>query len=614
MASTVDEALPMTDSSDFAFQHSSPLSLRHPSTFSSPPAPPLSNPYDDETTSDELHDTSERVIRPSESITHHHALSSADRRLSGHSSISSFPASVLHHDQQRTPSRLSHHERHDSFGKAVSPRRHKGLSTAFRNPSSVMEMQLNDDTGDETESVVSHHVRSGSRMSVRSHGSSHSSPSKRGTRSVGSSPKKGSGLRKEFPLVLLHCTLLPPANNWVSPTCPKELFAALLPDGYRQRWIQLHDKLSSAEVKLRGILLPHPQDDYELLEERLLEALELESPRIQGSHFDDKGADSGFEDGSQSESDADDKCPDCGKQIGKRERKWEIKVFAANGLMRGAAWTAAWRDMEKVDVQVDVFMPEDVRREVNTRLEALQAAEEEAQMEEEAASTTAAQHEPRGSAHELPRERTRPDEPYQQRAQPQAHDSSARSPRASSAIELLLQDRKNIVILLLSIVVAVYAIILPRIGQFNEPSSVLASHTGAQAVSPVANTATWSTTGILQEVPPIPVATANHRLSMHEPANRPSGPATKPAEVLNTETIGKHIPIDEAAPLAAASDNTDNTRASPIVNLAPDSRDNEHEIGHEMQPPDAVAELQRELSNKEEQVFITQDGEDRRER
>jgi hypothetical protein len=479
-----------------------------------------------------------------------------------------------------------------------------------------MEMQLNDDTGDDTESVVSCHVRSGSRMSVRSHGSGYSSPSKRGTRSVGSSPKKSSGLRKEFPLVLLHCTLLPPANNWISPSCPKDLFAALLPDGYRQRWIQLHDKLSSSEVKLRGILLPHPQDDYELLEERLLEALELESPRVQGSHFDDKGADSGFEDGSQTESDADDKCPDCGKQIGKRERKWEIKVFAANGLMRGAAWTAAWRDMEKVDVQVDVFMPEDVRREVNTRLEALQAAEEEAQMEEEATSTTAAQHPHSAPVHESRRD-GRPQERYEERTPLQAQHPGVRVPRPSSAIELLLQDRKNVVILLLSIVVAVYAIVLPRLGHLKEQSPSVASHNNAQTLTAVPNTATWSTTGISRELPPTPAASANHHFPVHEPAKRPSRPAINPAEVLDAQTVDQHIPVIEAAPPAAAADDTHYTGSSPIASLAPDPADNEHEIQHEvqhqMQPTEVVAELEHELSTDDEEVFIKRDSEDRTE-
>lgn len=613
MAAAATESMPGTETDDFAFQRSSPLSLRHPSTFSTPPAPPLEHSYDDET-SDDLQETSERPIRPSESITHHHALSSNDRRLSGRSSISSFPASVLHHDPQTTPSRFVQHDRHDSFGKNSSPRRHRGLAAAFRNPSSVIEMQLNDDTGDDTESVVSHHRRSGSRMSVRSHGSNHSSPSKRGSRSLTSSPKKSSGLRKEFPLVLLHCTLLPPTNNWLNPTCNNDLFAALLPDGYRQRWTQLQDKLSSAEVKSRGILLPHPQEDYELLEERLLEALELETPRIQGAHFDDKGVDSGFEDGSQSEGDSDDKCPDCGKQIGKAERRWEIKVFAANGLMKGAAWTAAWRDMEKVDVQVDVFMPEDIRREVNTRLEALHAAEEEARMAEDAASTAPEQH-----LHEdiSPEADIAPgaEEQYAPRVDPVFHSPSVAPRPPASTIEQLLQDRKNILILLLSIIVAVYAVVLPMTGKVNDRSSLPITHDQAKETA-ITSTAIWTTTIVAQESQPLPATSADSQAVPQEPAHQSSGSISVPAASLEpepassrisvnqaassqqTEQTSSHMSIEEAAPSKEA-DNTNDTTASPISEPIPEPTSVEHE-----DVPDAQTQLDFEGASGDEAALL----------
>ena len=42
-------------------------------------------------------------------------------------------------------------------------------------------------------------------------------------------------------------------------------------------------------------------------------------------------------------------------------------MYAANGLMRAGAWSAAWNEMEMVDVEVSVWLPEDVKREVDGR-------------------------------------------------------------------------------------------------------------------------------------------------------------------------------------------------------------------------------------------------------
>ncbi|ETN37542.1 uncharacterized protein HMPREF1541_07164 [Cyphellophora europaea CBS 101466] len=475
---------------DFAFQQSSPLSLRQSSVLSSPPAPPLGDPvstnFDYNLTEDPFK-TDDRLLRPSASI--RHGQLTDDRRISGNSSISSFPASVLRHEDERTPSVSPIHLRHGStgsFSKTPSPRRNRGFGSAFRHPSSIREMQLNDDTGDDTESVMSHH-RSGSRMSVRSHGSSYStntSPSKRSSRSA---QKRGSGLKKEFPLVLLHCTLLPPANNWLGPACDKDLFAALLPEPYRQRWTQLQDRLGSAELRSRGILLPHPQEDYELLEERLLEALELERPRIQSNHYLEHAGDSGFESGSQTESDVDveDKCPDCGKHLRTvADKKWEIKVFAANGLMRGAAWSAAWRDMEKVDVEIGMWMPEDIRQEMDTRLDALKAAQEEAEVQQEQ------RHDQAEGMFKDRRHSYERQDPDRHAPAPEAvprHEAST----PQSTLQLFVQDRRNIAIVILSILVLVYAVLNAR-GQ--GASSAPAGANKAPNTTHITSTEVWTTT------------------------------------------------------------------------------------------------------------------------
>lgn len=477
-----------THEEEFAFHHSSPLSLRQSSTLSSPSAPPLEDatkPTFDYNVSDTPFDHALKQSDLSEL--------SDDRRISGHSSISSFPASVLHHDvsDQRTPPVSPLHRRNDSAGsyKTPSPRRHRGFASAFRHPSSIREMQLNDDTGDDTESVVSHR----SRMSIRSHHSSYStntSPSKRSSRSA---QKKGSGLKKEFPLVLLHCTLLPPASNCLGPSCDKDLFAAILPEPYRQRWMQLQERLGSAELRSRGILLPHPQEEYDLLEERLLEALELEQPRIQSSHYFEQGGDSGFESGSQTDSeDADDKCPDCGKHLRTRlDKKWEIKVFAANGLMRGAAWTAAWRDMEKVDVEIGMFMPEEVRREVDTRLEALQAAEAEATMENTP------------DDREEVYERRRSFERQAPQPEHAVHVARSEPQPGVTATQLFLQDRRNIAIIILSFLVLAYAVLNARGHEQSQTKDPAAPASLASAIDTTVITSTevWTTTLIEQDVP-----------------------------------------------------------------------------------------------------------------
>ncbi|KAK5937422.1 hypothetical protein PMZ80_010429 [Knufia obscura] len=332
---------------------------------------------------------------------------------SSRSSISSFPASVVHHtpytDNEdagfRTPSRTQSYDR-------TSKTPSHGYLSAFRNPSSVRALQLESEYADSDALSLRNSPRPRrsprvSQFSPRSPGSVHSSPTKRSSRS--GTPlqhrQSSSKLKKEFPLVLLHCTLLPPAVTVSGPLVAAEILEAVLPEEYRKRWRTLQDKVvRNAEVKQRGVLIPHPGEDYDLLEERLLETLELERPRIRRGHYLGKegGSDSGFESSSQNGSDEEqvaaetedqepgDKCPDCGKAVSckvEQERRWEIKVFAANGLMRSGAWAAAWEEMEKVDVQVGVWMPEDVRTEVEERLKALQAKEEAAKPVDEPSET-----------------------------------------------------------------------------------------------------------------------------------------------------------------------------------------------------------------------------------
>ncbi|EXJ66576.1 uncharacterized protein A1O5_10246 [Cladophialophora psammophila CBS 110553] len=389
-----------------AFQHSSPLSLQQEpsSSSSSPLAPPRTNVsqthdynfsgavYDESTSNSE----SEALSQPDHG--YEDSIVDADHRVvSGCSSISSFPTTISQslpssreqYGGSRTPSKR------DSFGfysyekaaaphpATTSPRNLREYHSAFRHASSVKALQMKDETMSDTHSVIRHHRRTGSQMSSYSQRSSFSiqtSPAKRSSRSHHTSPLKGgTNLKKEFPLILLHCTLLPPNQRFQPSSQENAALSEFLPEEYKQRWIALRDRLTDVEINSRGVLIPHPRDDYGLLEERLLESLDLEKPRTQHNHYFNAGgssADSGFESGSLTDDEADLdgsahlKCPDCGSHLRPEamNRRWDVKVFAANGLMRAGAWAAAWQEMEKVDVEINVCLPEEICQELDAKL------------------------------------------------------------------------------------------------------------------------------------------------------------------------------------------------------------------------------------------------------
>ena len=387
-----------THEPDFTFQHSSPHSLQ----------PPLASPRCEP---NEAHDYNFSPDTYDASITEADDVPTSDddavTRITIHdgastrSSISSFPRSTIsenslsniHQDVLRTPSKspplhkASYTPRDSPRGSVVRTSAARDYNSAFRNPSSVRALQMKDGFYDEL-AGRSPHRRHDSRTSYFSHhslNSTHTSPAKRSSRSSRSSPQKPIvEVKKEFPLILLHCTLLP-ATVPLSTIHNDTLIREVLPEEYKKRWIKLQDSMNNAEVQSRGVLIPHPKEDYELLEERLLESLDLEQPRIRQNHYlpeDDRtSADSGFESASQTsaEDECGEKghtCPDCGKKVDEAQRKWNIKVYAANGLMRAGAWSAAWREMEKVDVEIGVWMPEEARKAVEARIEELNVQEE----------------------------------------------------------------------------------------------------------------------------------------------------------------------------------------------------------------------------------------------
>ena len=259
--------------------------------------------------------------------------------------------------ESRDPCYLSEHQ-------PSSPYTPLKMRSPFRNPSSVRAMQMETTPPPFLPSSSRH----GTPRSVRSsHRGSRTSPSK-------ISPTKKSSLKKEYPLVLLHVTLLPIPHIY-----PAEVMEQVLPSYILENWKILREKATDTVVE-RGILIPHPKEDYDLMEERLLDSLDLKPPRIlKCGHFhldpdeeaDAAGSDEDYVDDGDNDADI---CTDCGRRVrdgrygsGTGSRRWDIKVYAANGLMRAGAWSAAWREMERVDVEIIPWMDEELKRELASR-------------------------------------------------------------------------------------------------------------------------------------------------------------------------------------------------------------------------------------------------------
>lgn len=230
----------------------------------------------------------------------------------------------------------------------------------FRTPSSVRAMQM----GSPTPSIFSsprsakRHLPTVSRIGTPSS----NSPSKR-------TPTRFKA-KKEYPLVLLHVTVMP--LSWTyshvinAPDLPLEL------QGVKDNWRLLQHKLADTVLE-RGILLPHPQDSYEILEERLLEALELPvRPRVRilkCGHYMGPETPSSDEEGRDQYFAGEERkwCDMCGREVrlegivdGTGEKRFRIKIYASNGLMGAGSWAAVWRDMERVDVELEPYVESDL--------------------------------------------------------------------------------------------------------------------------------------------------------------------------------------------------------------------------------------------------------------
>ena len=248
------------------------------------------------------------------------------------------------------------------------------IRSPFRNPSSIRALQLEttpppyflSSSSSQHRYKLNTPSRNSTPRSTRSYHGPTRSPSK-------TSPAKK--VKKEYPLVLLHVTILPIVMPY-----SQETMESVLPSYIMENWKLLRERVADTVLE-RGILIPHPREDYDLLEERMLESLELKVPRIlKCGHFHleaDEADDITALEGDEYDSDNDlDICGDCGRRIrdgrhgsGAGQRRWDIKIYAANGLMRAGAWAAAWNEMERVDVEILPWIEDDFRRELDLRRE-----------------------------------------------------------------------------------------------------------------------------------------------------------------------------------------------------------------------------------------------------
>lgn len=214
---------------------------------------------------------------------------------------------------------------------------------------------------------------------------------------------------QQAPLVLLHVTILPPQVPY-----SHDLMVRIMPEWLVENYKLLDEKLQDIILMRRGLLIPHPRDEYDVLEERILESLELKTPRLlKCGHFvpPEDDTDNGESDDEHSVLDdsngrgsrmsggtfteerenghtrSDSMCNDCHHElkrprqgVGAGKRRWDIKIYAANGLMRANAWAACWGEMERCDVEIQPWIPDDLRKTLEQRAAEEQEAEKRKHM------------------------------------------------------------------------------------------------------------------------------------------------------------------------------------------------------------------------------------------
>ncbi|KFY13899.1 hypothetical protein V492_02985 [Pseudogymnoascus sp. VKM F-4246] len=405
-----------------------------------------------------------------------------------------------------------------SFSSITSPHTpSKVLSRPpFRTPSSVRAMQMSSPTpsvfsGSPTSRKRITSSRSGTPNKLQSSLTKHRTPTR-------------FKAKEEHPLVLLHVTVLP--LHWqhahIMDTAPPDVLSKELL-AVRESWKLLQEKLGDTVFE-RGVLLPHPQDSYETLEERLCAALELPMrPRakiLACGHY--VGPSTSFSDSELSSSDSSDSedldsvvsstkslwCDICCRDVrfgkydalpGRQKKSFKVKLFASNGLMGAGAWAACWREMERVDVEITPWVEATAAKEINELTETVmnhqtqneehfeevphsimeepmpsvkvEAPEEESHVDfEDIARSERDAMRLREIYGEQPSSAPEPVPQPQHDPHPQHERASSRRPTARhqqdesfvtllvAAAKVLVQDKKNVMIFLLSLVVLMLAI------------------------------------------------------------------------------------------------------------------------------------------------------------
>ncbi|KAL5388177.1 hypothetical protein DPSP01_003166 [Paraphaeosphaeria sporulosa] len=355
-----------------------------------------------------------------------------DSTMTDNSFVSSLPSEFSVASKPVTPA--------NALDSRYSPRKER---PPFRNPSSVRAMQMASPAPSLALEAPRERTKGSYKLATPSksgRSDSVSTTSRRRSRSHRDSlhmdypaqQARASATPQPLPLVLLHVTILP----MQMPYTP-EVMLKIMPEWLVENYKVLEEKLQDIVLMRRGLLIQHPRDEFDVLEERILESLELKTPRLLPcGHFvapdsddedapgcDDEhthAADDGAGRGSRMSGGtitAEDEpelryptpnsedagvCIDCHRQVkkpghgvGAGTKRWDIKIYAANGLMRAGAWVAAWSEMERCDVEISPWIPHEVRKTLDKRLEQeqekakakeLYAAELKRQMDEEAAS------------------------------------------------------------------------------------------------------------------------------------------------------------------------------------------------------------------------------------
>ncbi|KAI1135856.1 hypothetical protein F5Y05DRAFT_393554 [Hypoxylon sp. FL0543] len=271
----------------------------------------------------------------------------------------------------------------------------------FRTPSDVRAMQMSSPTPSVLGSPRStkKHFPTVSRLGTPSN------PAQYSAKKMSTPPRFK--VRREAPLVLLHVTLLP--LRWAWGHLLNNVDTDELSDqakSLRDSWRLLQDRVGDTVIE-RGILLGHPQNDYELLEERLLEALELPLRRrariLECGHYLGPSNEGNTSEDEESEDEwgsvrsrAGDRrhwCSTCKNEIRYDSlgagKTFRVKVYASNGLMKAGAWAACWKEMERVDAELEPIVEPVVQDEL-VRLAA--AHQEEAEIAKEVAQQLEEQH------------------------------------------------------------------------------------------------------------------------------------------------------------------------------------------------------------------------------